>query len=181
MITDSEKYFSLRREARLQTYQDTIQNIPELTGRLRLTDINPDAIAAQLTWPQPEDDNRQIGWNWNQTLRDYRRNHRSRIELAIWYDETLCGLMLGKASRGKLVVKINYLQGLPNNHPLKKVILPVATRYAELFAVAIEAMWIGIQDPIDQEDLLAYYRELGFDQADPFDPRNRAIFRRVDV
>ncbi len=55
--------------------------------------------------------------------------------------------------------------------PLKGYILPIASRCAELFAAAINAGWISIQDPIENEDLLHYYHLLGFNQRDPFDPR----------
>lgn len=180
MITATEKYQRLRSEARNQTYLDIIESLPELTDRLRLTDISQDAIQAQLSWPIHQDPERVIGWVWSDVVRQYRRNHKARIELAIWYADLLCGLMLGKASQGKLVVKINYLHGLPGDHPLKGVVLPVATRCAELFAAAINAPWVGIQEPLEQDGLIDYYEQLGFDQPEPFDHRNRAIFKRID-
>ncbi|MBU0914658.1 MAG: hypothetical protein KKF22_19180 [Gammaproteobacteria bacterium] len=180
MLSRRHKYEVIRQQVLLLTLQETVQNLPELAGYLRLTTINADALQSWKNWPEAEDVQRQIGWDWHEVRSRYRRNHPASIELAIWFDESLCGLMIGKASRGKLVVKINYLQGLPIDHPLKGVILPIAARCAEHFAAAIEAKWVAIQDPMEEPGLLDYYRDLGFDQTDPFDHLNNALFKLVE-
>lgn len=100
--------------------------------------------------------------------------------MAIWFDRHLCGLMLGKPSVGKMVVKLNYIQGAPFEHALKGKIVPIAMLYAESYAAALGAQWIGIQDPLNEVSLLDYYRALGFTEPDPFDPRNSALFKRLD-
>lgn len=175
----ANKYRELRLEVLSQTKLDFELVEPNFVGHIDLTEINEPALLSQEKWDIPL--NRQIGWDWRTVRNQYRRDHLARIELAVWLDEELCGLMIGKASEGKLVVKINYIQAGEPNHPLKGYIVPIASRCAELFAIAIEAKWIGIQDPLDDEDLLAYYRELGFDSEDPFDHKNNAIFKRVDT
>jgi hypothetical protein len=115
---------------------------------LSLRPIDQDALDAQAQWPVVDDPDREIGWSWGDACRHYRRNHMARIELAIWNGDELCGLMLGKASEGRLVVKVNYLQGstLPT-HALRGWITDIATRCAELFARAIDADWVAIQEP----------------------------------
>lgn len=172
-----EKYQRIRQAVLAQTQEEFEQIEPRFVDHIELTEINEGALQAQEPWDVPIE--RQIGWDWRIVRDQYRRDHMARIELAIWHDDELCGLMLGKASDGKLVVKINYVQGGEADNPLKGYIVPIASRCAELFAVAIEADWIGIQDPIDDDELLEYYRELGFDEDDPFDPRNNALFKRV--
>ncbi|GAD89969.1 hypothetical protein VHA01S_030_00440 [Vibrio halioticoli NBRC 102217] len=175
----SNRYQQIRLAALAQTQRDTEQFEPDFIGHIDLTEINEDALCSQDRWEMPL--NRQIGWDWRRVRNQYRRDHIARLELAVWYDNELCGLMIGKASDGKLVVKISYIQGGQAENPLKGFIVPIASRCAELFAVAVEADWIGIQDPIDDEDLLNYYRELGFNERDPFDPRNNALFKRVTI
>ncbi len=175
----ANKYQQLRLAVLAQTQNEFEQFEADFIGHIDLTEITEDAIRSQDEWDIPV--NRQIGWDWRQVRDQYRRDHMARVELAVWHGEELCGLMIGKASEGKLVVKINYIQGGEVENPLKGYIVPIASRCAELFAVAIEADWIGIQDPIDDDDLLNYYRELGFDESDPFDPRNNALFKRVVV
>ncbi|MFV0574027.1 MAG: hypothetical protein ACK5NC_01175 [Vibrio sp.] len=170
-------YQKIRLAALAQTKNDFEELEPDFIGHIDLTEINEDALRFQEQWEIPL--NRQIGWNWRQVRNQYRRNHMTRIELAIWHDGELCGLMIGKASYGRLIVKINYIQGGQFENPLKGFVVPIASHYAELFAVAIEANWIGIQDPIDEKELLNYYRRLGFDEQDPFDPRNNALLKRI--
>ena len=147
-------------------------------SRLSLRPIDQAALAAQSQWPPPDDPDREIGWSWEAKCRQYRRNHMARIELAIWNGDELCGLMLGKASEGRLVVKVNYLQGSTlSTHVLKGWITDIATRCAELFAMAIDADWVAIQEP--DEDLVGHYQSLGFTGTDPFDHRNDALYKRL--
>lgn len=148
-------------------------------SRLSLRSIDQAALAAQSQWPPPDDPDREIGWSWDAVCRQYRQNHMARIELAIWNGDELCGLMLGKASEGRLVVKVNYLQGstLPT-HALKGWVADIATRCAELFAKAIGSDWVAIQEP--EEGLIEYYESLGFTDDDPFDYRNQALYKRLD-
>ncbi len=175
----ANKYQQIRLAVLAQTKEEFEQLEPDFIGHIDLTEISEEAIQSQEEWDIPV--NRQIGWDWRRVRDQYRRNHMARIELAVWHGEELCGLMIGKASDGKLVIKINYIQGGEIENPLKGYIVPIASYCAELFAVAIEADWIGIQDPIEDEDLLNYYRELGFDKSDPFDHRNNALFKQVVV
>lgn len=175
----ANKYQQLRNAALAQTQDEFELFEADFVGHVDLTEITEDALLSQGEWDIPV--NRQIGWDWRIVRNLYRRDHMARLELAVWYGDQLCGLMLGKASEGKLVVKINYVQGGESGNPMKGFVVPIASRCAELFAVAIEADWVGIQDPIDEDDLINYYRELGFDERDPFDPRNNALFKRVVV
>ncbi|ENN99317.1 MULTISPECIES: hypothetical protein [Pseudoalteromonas] len=179
MNYQADKYNKIRTAALLQTQDQFKEMEPKLAEHFCLTHISKEALDSQKTWGIPG--NRQIGWEWDKVVQKYRRDYVARIELAIWYKKELCGLMIGKASDGKLVVKINFIQGGEKDNQLKGFVVPIATRYAELFAVAIEANWIGIQDPIENIDLITYYRELGFDEKDHFDPRNKALLKRVEL
>jgi hypothetical protein len=145
---------------------------------LRLIDLA--ALNAQAQWPAEAVHDRQIGWSWTDALSQYRQNHMARIELAIWNGDELCGLMLGKASHGRLVVKVNYLQGSTSpEHALKGWIAAISTRCAELFAEAIGTEWVAIQDPL--VGLIEHYGDLGFTYPDPFDPKSSALFKRLAV
>ncbi len=180
ILTASQTYQQLRAQILHETLEEFRELMPELAEGLRLKEITENALIAQEQIPEPDDPDRQIGWNWREVRDNYRRNHIARIELAIWYNDQLCGLMIGKASKGRLVFKLNYIQGVGQEHPLKGQIVPIASRCAELFAISIEADWIAIQDPNDNDELLDYYREFGFNMRDPFDPRNNALFRPVE-
>lgn len=176
-------YHELRRRTITYT-KNELRNIlgDQEACRIELTEITQEALSAELGW-SPDFDlakGRRIGWDWDEAVQHYRYTYSARLELAVWFDGLLCGLMLGKPSVGKLVVKLNYIQSAPFDHALKGRIVPIAMLYAEAYAAALDAQWIGIQDPLDEESLLDYYRTLGFTEPDPFDPRNNALFKRLD-
>lgn len=146
---------------------------------LSLKLIDKSALDKQEQWPLELDYDKQIGWCWEKEVMRYRQNYMARIELAIWFGPELCGLMLGKASKGRLVVKVNFLQGsTDDNHPLKGRVATISIRCAELFADAIEAEWVGIENPA--EGLIEHYEKLGFDKKDPYDPRSPALYRKLE-
>lgn len=78
------------------------------------------------------------------------------------------------------MVKLNFIQGLPKENPLTGMVVPIADLCADLYAMALDCQWVGIQESMDDPKLIDYYRSLGFTEKDPFDPRNNAMFRRVD-
>lgn len=62
---------------------------------IRLTGIGPDAVdIAHHAWTGHPD--RRCSWPWRQMIADVRRAEPSRFEVAIWSDEILCGLAIGK-------------------------------------------------------------------------------------
>lgn len=176
------KYHILRSETLAYTKAELLAMLgADEAYRIELTEITRDALNAELAW-SPDADlaaGRSIGWDWEEAVRHYRYSYPARMELAIWLDGSLCGLMLGKPSVGKLVVKLNYIQGAPVEHDLKGRVVPIAILYAEHYASMLGAEWLGIQDPLDEPDLLDYYRALGFTEPDPFDPRNNALFKKL--
>lgn len=105
MSNIAQRYRQLRLAILQQTKEDYISLKPDFVGHVNLTEITEGALLSQEIWRQPLE--RKVGWNWRVIRDQYRRNYLARIEVAIWYDDQLCGLMLGKASEGKLVVKIN--------------------------------------------------------------------------
>ncbi|MBU1393886.1 MAG: hypothetical protein KJ856_10205 [Gammaproteobacteria bacterium] len=178
----SRKFRKIRQDIYEEVSRLVVEEFPDLDGRIRLTEITMNALDARINnWEQHPDPERQIlddPEDWRTTTDRYKRDHPTRLELAIWYDDTLCGLMLGKPSEGRLVVKINFIEGAFEN-PLKGMILPIATQCAELFASFIGAPWVGIQDPLD--GVRWRYEELGFTLLDQFDPRNNAMYKRIFV
>lgn len=155
---------------------------PALKGHLKLADIDFAALQYlnQQWTPNPHPD-RIVGLadDWRYMVQQYRRSYSSRIELAIWYDNHLCGLMLGKTSRSKLVLKINYLEGNHGVTFLKGLRLKIATRYAEIYAAALGIKWVGIQSPY--VGAIRLYNNEGFVETDPFDRNNDALFKYIGL
>lgn len=155
-----DDYRAIRREAGA-----TLE--PELRLSLnldvRLTDITPDALQRALSWGDCYTslgrEHHRPGWDWEKALRKFRRRPR-RVELAIWIEDELCGLALGRISDRCVVATIHFIEANPLNHPLTGKLVPVATRYLEVLATSLGAQEISIEQPVP--DLIEYYKSIGF-------------------
>jgi hypothetical protein len=87
-----------------------------ITPRLSLIDE-----AALQAWEEqwrPRSD-RPGGWNWREQ-RLALRSTLNRFEVALWSGPVLCGLAIGKPSKGPSHLAVQLLEGNPaESHPLK--------------------------------------------------------------
>ncbi|MGF1850892.1 hypothetical protein L4C44_03255 [Vibrio satsumensis] len=179
-MTIDAKYTELRLSICSQVEDYFSEEYPELVDHLRLTEIDGTALRAMRdTWVPHPIHSRNVGTleDWRYQLQQYRISYNSRMELAIWYDDHLCALMLGKVSRRKLTLKITYLQGAYNIDQLIGLRMAIATTYAEAYASALDIAWVGVQDPYEGAEQL--YRDNGFVESDPFDLNNDALFKNI--
>jgi hypothetical protein len=89
----------------------------------------------------------------------YRRSEPSRFELALWSDETLCGLAVGKVRLG--YCGVNFLEGSPiPGHPLKGLVIPAVLTCLTAYAKALGKREIRIFDPLPE--MMSRYEALGF-------------------
>ncbi len=171
---NSQKYRELR-----QLISETVCQLPALDARnVQIREIDHLALESQTQWCHAE--GQGIGWDWYEIMMLYRRDEVDRVDMAIWADEILTGLALGKVSAGKLVVRVNFLEANGDKaHPLKGLVFPIVDTWLEQYAVALGAEYIGVQEPY--EGVKDYYRQFGYEDSDPFDPRNNAMVRRVEI
>jgi hypothetical protein len=107
---------------------------------LRLTDIDAMALGAAEPWRTL---GRAVDWSWRVLAR--RPTHQVRT--AIWHGDRLCGLMCGSA--GEAAVVLRYLEGAPDSaHPLKGRVADIGVATAEVYAQAIGAPVLLLNDPI---------------------------------
>lgn len=153
---------ALRAEARAIAEPD----IQEATGfDVRLSDITPEAIEIAASWSPLYTGTRahhRPGWAWDHEVRRFRRRPR-RVELAIWVDKTLCGLVLGRISDRHVVATIHFIESSPATTPLSHQIAPIATRYLDILATVAGCQEVAIERPVD--GLVEFYQELGYDRA----------------
>jgi hypothetical protein len=156
-----------------------IMSMPELEGlSFEIREICSEAFAAQDEWEKLEEAPRRVGWKWRELVDKFRRQHNSRLDVAIWHNGQLAGLALGKVSTGKLVVRVCYAEGAPVATPLTGSIFPIIDAYLEQYAAALGIQTIALQDPLDE--VISYYRRFGYKLADDFDHRNHAMTRNID-
>jgi len=101
----AEHYHGLRGIARHITSNVLVAG--GITG-IRLTEINRPALAQAAKWT-----NRKVGWDWGEMHHHWSSRPR-HISLAIWIDPTLCCLLLGRVSDGRIVARIDRLERAPN-------------------------------------------------------------------
>jgi len=141
----------------------------ELTDRfqksIQLTHININALKAwREQWcPRLAERKRfteeELLWNWVNTIREMS-NVPNRFELAIWSDNILCGLAIGKPSKGPAHNAIYRLQGSPIRHPLEGKIMTIAIKTGTEYAKALGKKNLILVEPL--EHLVKIYQRHGF-------------------
>jgi hypothetical protein len=107
---------------------------------LRLTEIDATALRVAGDWRLQV---RAVDWNW----RGLTRRPEHQINTAIWHRDRLCGLMCGSA--GAAAVVLRYLEGAPDpTHPLKGRVADIGVATAEVYARALGAPTVLLNDPI---------------------------------
>lgn len=155
-----EKYRDARSLARALV-EPEVQALTRI--QVRLTDIDYSALMAADAWRSAYSSAGKSvhapGWDWYKEARRFGRRAR-RVELAIWVDETLCGLALGRVSDRRVVATIHLLEGNPIGNPLGGKVISIATRFLEVLAVTLGCREAAIASPIPA--LISRYRSVGF-------------------
>lgn len=165
MPVQLQRFFNLHRDEaerryatyRQLAYQDVTGRV-QLPKRYKLDGIGFDALRAfQSVWLSHK---RKVSWNWLDEVRRWKRTDHSRLELAIWQEGALCGLMIGKTSKRKTILYVLGIEGAPYQHPLKGKIIPLSVEVAEAYAVVIGAKQVRIDRPAPS--LIEKYEKLGY-------------------
>ncbi|WP_367616746.1 hypothetical protein [Pseudomonas farris] len=92
------------------------------------------------------------------------------MDIAIWFDEELCGLCFANPNNSRRRIRIVRLEGRPREvHPLKNRIAPLAILVIEQYAQMIGGRFIEVQEPL--EGAISIYQQLGF----YFDAEDRLV------
>lgn len=160
--TPSERHDASARYAEhRKTARQLLQpQLSELTHQeIKLDDITASAVTEAQRWRSAYPTVRQGIWDWGKIVISFRRRPR-HIELAIWVDQILCGLLIGRISDSRIVATIYYLEGRPVDNPLSGSVAKIATRYVELLARLLHCKLAAIDSPLPA--LVDFYRGLGY-------------------
>lgn len=98
---------------------------------------------------------RKVSWPWDRLIWD-RPKEPSRFELAVWADERLCGLALGRTSPSRSHCSLHFVEGAPDAlHPLKGRVLAAVLTALDQYCLAIGAREMRVVEPF--EALLPLY------------------------
>lgn len=149
-----EEYRAVAREVALRF----VQSMPVWTSAdecaaVRLADIDAPCLDVwRRSWRHKE-------FDWDENAAHFKREV-DRFELAIWSGEQLCGLAIGRVSRGPDNVTIHFLERRSGDTPLKGRIALLATETADRYAKILNKQRVKLKDPLP--DAIVTYQRLNF-------------------
>jgi hypothetical protein len=129
--------------------------------------IDEAALAAVDThWQQ-----RHVHFDWHhRILPTLWESHPRRLDIALWCNGELCGLMVARLSDAREWVSITHIEGSPMPiHPLKRLVVPSFLLAADIFAslIAEESTTktkprVRVMNPL--KPVIAWYQSCGYIQ-----------------
>lgn len=99
-------------------------------------------------------------WDWKEWHRGFR-NSPSRFEAALWGDNALCGLAIGRLSKGRSHLSVHLLEGSPDSrHPLKGRVRHCILELAEFYADIWDCRTVKLIEPVEQ--VIPLYVDMGY-------------------
>jgi len=150
-----EKYKQIRRIA----YEITEEELPYQDKKsISLTEITNLALVKAKVWSFSE--HRRVDWDWSSGSNTYKKRYPNRFELAVWYNNVLCGLSVGRPSFHGSRVRLDFIERSPGINPLTGRVTPISTTAFEVYARLIDAKQIRIMFP--KPALIEYYSSLEY-------------------
>jgi hypothetical protein len=110
-----------------------------------LSAVDATALDAFAEWR-----NRRVGWPWADMVPDWRRGYPERFEMAVWSDDTLCGLALGRPSPGPSHLALYYMEGAPPRHRLKGRVMTVVLTALRAYAITLGKKELRLVEPFPE-------------------------------
>jgi hypothetical protein len=153
---------------------------------LHLTTIIPEALnELRRTWRTDFRHPSTAHWDWNRIQND-RYSNPKRFELAIWSGTstedgislTLHGMAIGRTSRSRSIVRVEYLESYPfDHHPFARAIFPIVERTLTYYAILVEASRLELVNPAPA--LVRHYERRGF-QLEKLHGRDEVMFKELE-
>ena len=151
-----ERYAALRHAA----YAATLRGMAGISRETILTPLSPHAVEAfQLQWRRAHWTGAG-GWPWTLLARRFARKPRA-FHAALWHGSVLCGLCVGRVSKGRNHLTLHYLESSPDpGHPLRSLVTPIMFEAALQYALAVGVKKVLLREPSPM--LIARYSGFGF-------------------
>ncbi|WP_444910285.1 hypothetical protein [Microbulbifer sp. TRSA005] len=154
---DAERRYELYRSESRQYAQAALPQ--KYKAVVSLKGIDPRSLARAKAWEASE--RREVDWNWTKGYEVYSLRYPKRFELAIWKDDILCGLSIGRPSYNGSRLRLDFTERAPDNCPLRGQVMQINLLAAESYALRIGADEMRIMHPSNQE-LVNYYARHGY-------------------
>lgn len=135
------------------------QSLPALTALTAIDDESLDAWQSQWLPVMPPDQE-WSDWDWAKEMLRWS-GKRNRFDMAIWSDDHLCGLMIGRSSPRRHNFSVCVMQGSPvDAHPLKRQILPVVVEVGAMYGTALGCRELRFLKPL--QSMIPLYEQWDF-------------------
>ncbi|WP_367374560.1 hypothetical protein [Pseudomonas lini] len=146
-----------------------LQNQLDLAGptvldlsKVRFEAIDAQALDACEHWQDPH-------FSWGEVV-EWKAREPLALDIAIWFEEELCGLCFVNPNNSRRRIRIVRLEGRPKEaHPLKNRIATLAMLVIEQYAQIIGSRLLEVQEPC--VGAVSIYQQLGFN----FDTEGRLV------
>jgi hypothetical protein len=128
-----------------------------------LTPLTPRAVHAwEVQW---NDDHwtGEGGWPWTLLAHRFTRKPRS-FHAALWSGPRLCGLCVGRVSKGRKHLTLHYMESAPDpHHPLRGFVTPLMFGAAWNYGIAMGVERLLLREPLP--GVIERYHRFGFSVA----------------
>jgi len=109
-------------------------------SRVRFEAITSQALSAFELWDHPH-------FSWGDVV-EWKAREPLAQDIAIWFDDELCGMCFANPNKSRLRIRIVRLEGRPKEaHPLKNRIATLAMIAIEHYAHIIGSRFLEVQEP----------------------------------
>lgn len=157
---DAESKYKEIRTIAMEAVQQRLPYVDR--PKIKLSKIDQHALAEATVWSSL---NRTVDWPWTSGYRHYSFQNPRRFELAIWYEDTLCSLSLGRPSPAGTRLRLEFIEARPQENPLKGRTMAIVLSTAEVYAGLLGADEVRLIDPLDSK-LIDYYATFGYEYND---------------
>jgi hypothetical protein len=159
-----QNYARLRRNAFDMVVRDAV-DAGGIRVPLRLTETDEKTLEAwRATWNGPHPSG--FGnWNWDRLLRRAWRRP-SAFHAAVWSDDILCGLGVGRLSKRRLTgirhtISVHYVESAHDpGHPLRGLIAPLLITAAEAYGMLAGVSRVRLIQPLG--GVIHIYEKFGY-------------------
>jgi len=152
-------------EARYRAYRQEVRKYVKNAlpygdaNAIILSDIEQRALVESRLWNSlPE---RKVGFDWEVNCSIYQKRYPKRFELAIWYQNKLESLALGRPSYNGSRVRLELIERVAVNSILKGKVFAITELALIAYAELIGADEVRIMQPIN-DSVKNYYISKGY-------------------
>ncbi|SHG28832.1 hypothetical protein SAMN04487965_3697 [Microbulbifer donghaiensis] len=154
---DAERRYSAYRSEVFKHVKETLTYSD--SHLITLADINQRALAQARLWATIP--GREVDFNWERDCQLYRKRYPKRFELAIWYQNRLESLALGRPSYNGSRVRLELVERIAGHSYLKGRVFLITELSLIAYASLLGAEEIRIMEPIN-ESVKNYYVSRGY-------------------